>query len=431
MLKFSQIADQFPGFYLKKDCFLSGQQLIEQSQLLYINLKCIRFEKVIISVQNLADFTICFMASIFCGKKVLILSNPSQIHRMSLNEILFLNDQNWKNYLSNKKVIKLDMGISGDEEICFFTSGSSGEPKETVKKMEQLLLEAYELKNLFPLADSQFICSTVSHLHIYGFLFRLLCPLVQNCKIDNKLYSYHEDLLDLKKEGEHVLVTSPAFLKRLDLNINVESHFKYIFSSGGLLPYEISKQAMEIFNEWPIEIFGSTETGGIAWRKSIQPQMPWKAFPSVNWKVNQSGQLYVASPFTGRESIQVGDIVERVDDDHFILRGRFDRIVKIEEKRLSLLEMEQMLLSHPQVKDCAVLALQIGGRQQTACILCLEEDLRKKIKVNKNQVNLEFRSYLSERFERVLLPKRFRYLESIPVNHQGKQIRVELEKLFL
>ncbi len=205
-----------------------------------------------------------------------------------------------------------------------------------------------------------------------------------------------------------------------------------MFSSGGALPIEANKKASDIFNCAVTEVFGSSETGGVAFRQAVSSGLSWRRFPSVKIKQSPQKNLAIKSPFIAVDSFYVmSDEVELIDDDYFILHGRSDRIVKIEEKRLSLDAMEAKLLSHAFVKGVAVTVL--DGRRQivvAAIELSGEGVLQLKAKDKKWLVSI-LKQQLLQEFERVVLPKKWRFISSIPTNTQGKRLDTEIKALFL
>ena len=64
-----------------------------------------------------------------------------------------------------------------DPVIDFFTSGSSGVPKRVRKNLSRLEVEARSLDSLWG-AEAGPVISTVSHQHFYGFLFRVVWPVM-------------------------------------------------------------------------------------------------------------------------------------------------------------------------------------------------------------------------------------------------------------
>jgi acyl-coenzyme A synthetase/AMP-(fatty) acid ligase len=72
-----------------------------------------------------------------------------------------------------------------------------------------------------------------------------------------------------RASGRHVLVSTPAQLARFPglLALAQWQRPEMIFSSGGPLAPETAALYRAAFGAAPVEVFGSTETGGVAWRR--------------------------------------------------------------------------------------------------------------------------------------------------------------------
>ena len=123
---------------------------------------------------------------------------------------------------------------------------------------------------------------------------------------------------------------------------------------------ELDAAAKRVFGIAPQEIFGSTETGGVAWRRQggdNDESCDWTVFDPVEVGVNAEGRLVVSSPFSFQKGFVMGDGVELSPDGrHFRLLGRMDRIVKIAEQRVSLPEMEDRMKMLEGINDAALVA---------------------------------------------------------------------------
>ncbi len=319
-----------------------------------------------------------------------------------------------------------------NSKIIFYTSGSTGESKLIVKDFMNLQIEIQELKKLWGncLNDSIFL-STVSHQHIYGLLFRLLLPMaLENTIIDCTITNTQEELIKkIQVSKNHTLITSPAFIKRFEPNLKISSFAKiqYCFSSGGVLKPEIINNIKPVCQNL-IEILGSTETGGIAYKKPTESNI-WTLFPLV--QIKKQNTLSVKSAYIlDKNYIETGDTIEFLSEKHFLLKERTDSIVKIEEKRVSLIEIENKLLKHEYIKDCSACVLE-ANRQIIAIVAVLSVSGLKYLELNnKFSLNYLLRKYLLDYFEPVLLPRKWRYLDRLPFNSQGKLNKKEIYNLF-
>jgi acyl-coenzyme A synthetase/AMP-(fatty) acid ligase len=189
----------------------------------------------------------------------------------------------------------------------------------------------------------------------------------------------------------------------------------------------------------PIEVLGSTETGGVAWRQQngndSDSTAPWQLLASVNARANSEGALDIKSVHAGESWQTLGDNVEFVDEQHFYLKGRSDRIVKIEEKRLSLTELENHLLSTPWLSDVKAVVLQgvktAGARTRVGIVAILNDAGQQQLdQLGRRFFNEALRQHLLQHIERVLLPRHWRYVAQWPVNAQGKVPQTALISLF-
>ncbi|MGZ3158609.1 MAG: ApeI family dehydratase [Burkholderiaceae bacterium] len=323
--------------------------------------------------------------------------------------------------------------------LVVHTSGSTGAAQALPKKLSQLATEVATLEALFgDCLQSADIVATVSHQHIYGLLFRVLWPLTAGRAIQAQSVAYPEELAAVLGQRDCVLVSSPAHLKRLpetSIWSNAASHLRAIFSSGGPLPFDSAQAATKLLGREPIEIYGSSETGGIAWRqRKDQSDESWAPLPGVSWRVNpDDGVLEVCSAhLPDNHWFALSDRAENLGGDRFQLMGRADRIVKIEEKRVSLDTLQNQLIASPLIEDARVIVIDEPKehRQRVAAFVVLSDDGRDKLaELGKLAFNRVLRDTLSPYVEPVALPRSWRYLDALPVNAQGKTTHAALMAL--
>ncbi|QNH06157.1 AMP-binding protein [Pseudomonas sp. B11D7D] len=315
--------------------------------------------------------------------------------------------------------------------LTLCTSGSSGEPKLIDKSLAQLANEVEALERLWGANLGQAtILGSVACQHIYGLLFRLLWPLCAGRAVYRRALPFPEDLQQIStSQADFAWIASPALLKRMGDNLDwpALSRVKQVFSSGGALPSEAAESLHERLGQWPTEIYGSSETGGIGWR---QGDTPWQPFQGVELSLDEAGALRIASPYLPAGHIeQSADAAEINDDGRFVLRGRLDRIVKLEEKRISLPMLEQALISHGWVADARLGVIQ-EGRAFLGALLALSPN---GVHALRNQgrrcVTETLRRHLAEHCETIALPRRWRLLLELPYSSQGKLAQSQVEAL--
>jgi acyl-coenzyme A synthetase/AMP-(fatty) acid ligase/3-hydroxymyristoyl/3-hydroxydecanoyl-(acyl carrier protein) dehydratase len=316
-------------------------------------------------------------------------------------------------------------------EIILYTSGTTGKPKAVHQRLAEL-----ERDNRFILDKwggeirSRKVCSTVSPHHIYGLLFSILLPFTAGVPFRRSRIEHPEELATLADDS-YLLVTVPSFLKRaVELEPRYPLKSPWIFTSGGVLPRETAEATEKTFGFYPWEIYGSTETSGIAYRQSKNGPA-WTPFADAEISLNPAGRLVVRSPYVRDPAgFVTGDEADLLPNGRFLLKGRADGIVKIEEKRVSLAEVERRLLQSGFVSDAAVIPLEDRRQYLGAAVVLNDAGKNRFGKCEKYEINRYFREYLLRFFEPVLLPKKWRFPSALPGDAQGKKPRAPIKALF-
>ena len=320
--------------------------------------------------------------------------------------------------------------------VIFYTSGSSGQSKPVVKPWRVLNRELSVLSMAFDLPSQFTFLATVSHQHIYGLLFRLLWPLVKGQVIDSEQIQYPEHIAQKLQHIQHaVLVSSPAQLGRLCMDnvlIPERARLTWLFSSGGPLNNEQAEMLCEQLARPVTQVFGSTETGGIAYRQVTQAavDVAWQPFNGNHLSVNHEGRLMLDSSILEHANYPLDDRAIVHSNGQFKLLGRIDRTIKIEEKRLNLDELECFLLSHEWVKEAKLVVLPSKRVQIGAVVVLTDKASHELEEHGKLVINRTLQAYLSNRFERVCLPRKWRYIDALPFNSQAKLSLKTLEQYF-
>jgi 3-hydroxymyristoyl/3-hydroxydecanoyl-(acyl carrier protein) dehydratase len=227
-------------------------------------------------------------------------------------------------------------------------------------------------------------------------------------------------------------VASPAQLKRLDERTAWDdiARLSAIFSSGGALSAEVARQIEQRSGQQVVEIYGSSETGGIGWRRTTAGAI-WTPFVGISL-TNKEGRCQLHSPFlTEASPYRLDDRIELHDDGRFTLSGRLDRIVKVEEKRLSLDELEQTLQQSSSVVQAHTLLL-TDRRDRIAAVIVLTESGKTRLQQQgRAAVIRQLRAQLMHSFETVVLPRKWLFMEALPLSPQGKIDNTMLRQLLM
>ena len=329
------------------------------------------------------------------------------------------------------------------------TSGTTGEGKWVPKALRHLEAEVAVLERQFgdALGPGTAVFSTASPQHLYGLLFRVLWPLASGRPFHAATWLHAEELLPrIEEAGGAVLASTPAHLRRLPGLARVRGACREVFCSGGPLEPDDADAVREALGRAPVELFGSTETGGVAWRRQAPgpSRLRWTPLPGVRVARvaagPEAGRLRVESAFVsaGAQSAAgasaactLGDLVEIGPDGRFELLGRADRVVKVGEKRLSLPEMESELRAHAFVEEAALLALEQGGETRVGAAVVLADAGRAVLaRDGRRAVTARLGEDLAAHWDRVLLPRAWRLVDALPRDAQGKTPVALLRELF-
>lgn len=314
--------------------------------------------------------------------------------------------------------------------VRLLTSGSTGIRKEIPKSFAQLEDECLDQRGWSgeDFAGRRLLC-TVSHQHVYGLLFLVVRPALEGLPLPARRDFYWEEMASRLGASPCVLVTSPSHLPHLLRGLETAGPSDLLLvSSGGAV--SASTGCLVARRARLVEIYGSTETGGVA-RRWWAPEGPgpWLPFDSVSWRIQEEGRLLLESPWADARPHLTDDLA-RAQEDGFVLCGRHDRVVKVSEKRLSLDELEGLLLGSSLVSQGWACLLETSRRQEVALAvelsragwILLQEEGRAALIERLLQT-------LSVRFEPVLLPKQWRF-GTLPRTAQGKVPLEDLKALF-
>ena len=314
--------------------------------------------------------------------------------------------------------------IAASSVFELYTSGSTGSPKAVLKTVGEMEAEAQVLAQFLSAElDGATLLATVYPYHMYGLTFSVFLPWSTGTILYLPQIHYSEELAALP-EKRYVLISSPAFLKRLDFKLKAPA-LSAIVSAGGPLAAEIRQRLQAWSGISATEIYGSTEAGVMAQRQNVSDEAPFTLFSDVTLEVSPERTIlhsgHVAS------SLTLDDRVELVGARTIKLLGRSDRIVKIEEKRVSLNAIEATLQQLPGVSGAAACVVQRDGRDLIGAALVMAVNAPEHIT---GSAYLALRRQLAAQLEPHALPRIFIKLPALPENALGKRDSRALSELF-
>ena len=356
-------------------------------------------------------FYAAFFGSLLAGAAPYVLAKP--VYEPNLTAV---NDENFSNFLSSKPA----NGLKFDPQAKFYlqTSGSSGKSKMIEKSLAQMIKESEYLACELNFSAQNTFFSSVSHRHMFGLTFKVFLPLVLGASVIADELNYPEAILGLEL-ANHVFIASPVLLRTLAQSpaaIALKG-LSGIVSAGSPLKKELRGELGQICDARIVEIYGSTETGIVARDEGCGLRL----FGAVNAGLDGRGALNVSSPWC--EFFQTNDAAS-IDDGRLTLQGRIDRIVKLNDKRVSLESIEAKLLESGLLADCYC-APHPKFKRIAALLELNDEGLKKFRKIGKKGVAAELKELLRLEFKNSV--RYFKIVEKMPRNQQGKFEKSEFE----
>lgn len=311
---------------------------------------------VYIDIRDRFLFFILFFTLIKLNSKVVFVPNEIKEVDYLNNEDIFITDNK-----DNKEFIIIDSDFNiknipslnnkkeyiNYNDFFLYTSGSTRKPRLISKNFNNIYIELKELKKILNIEKGSIFYFTPPLYHIYGFLFGMALPLYSNSVIIMTQNFTPESIVEfLERQKIDFFISIPHYYEMFEKLNKVDSfrNIKNLISSSAPLLVELSK----IYYNKNIkitEIYGSTETGGIAYRTSAI-SLEWKLFSYVKTIKKQHNEEKENELFIDSEAISVfydkelgyntGDMVEFRENNSFILLGRNTRFVKISGKRVDL-----------------------------------------------------------------------------------------------
>ncbi len=304
--------------------------------------------------------------------------------------------------------------------LWLYTGGSTGAPKLWPKTARNLLGEALFLRSAFRVRAADVVLAVVPPLHIYGLLFSVLLPFVSGARTVGDIPYFPREVIGaLRRTRCTLFVGSPMHYRALSASTFAAPALRHAFSSGGFLEEDHGRHFTAATGRGVTEIYGSTETGGIATRCRAEGEWAWRPFSCARWRVAR-GRLRVRSPFLSpglpadtAGFFVTGDRAEETREGTFVLHGRVDGIVKIAGKRVDVAAIEQKIRTSPLIDDAYVFPLPSrAGRGSEIAALLVTRAAATRV-----------RRALASLLDPIHVPRRIARVRAIPVTPAGKRDR--------
>ncbi len=316
-------------------------------------------------------------------------------------------------------------------EVHVFTSGSTGAPVRHVKNWTALAggarLTSFLVDQAGLIPGRSLIVGTTPHQHMYGLEATIFAGLAHGHCISDDIAFYPADL-DAIVAGaaeagfdEIALITSPPHLRFLEERIRALPPIRCVISATAPLHRGVAGK-MEEAGCRLYEIYGCTEAGSLAWRRSACDE-PWTPFDGFRLLSGEEG-WQARAPHLG-STVPLPDEIELQADGRFRLLGRRGDMVRIAGKRQSLGALNAALAMLPSVRDAVMVREVEDGQDRLHVYVVPAPGGATDAEILSRLV----REHLRRHVDSVFIPRRVTVVEDLPRNAAGKLAAGDLAAL--
>ncbi len=315
--------------------------------------------------------------------------------------------------------------ISDDQlAAVVFTSGSTGTPLPYRKTWGRLAAcVRAEAGELAIAGSGRFtLIGTVPPQHMYGFESTVLVALQSANAFTAERPFYPADIVKALNEAPRprALITTPVHLRTLLAAGLAWPALDLIVSATAPLSSELAREAERRSGAPLLEIYGSTETGQIAIRRTSESEA-FRLFPGVMLRAD-NGQTYAHGGHV-EQMTPMCDVIELCGEREFTLHGRTADLVNVAGKRSSFGYLNAQLNAIPGVQDGAFFLRERDHGGATGIARLAAAAVAPGLSV------ASLLESLRERVDPVFLPRPLLLVSRLPRNATGKLPHQALEAL--
>lgn len=305
--------------------------------------------------------------------------------------------------------------------VQVYTSGSTGRSRPNAKTWGSLCCSTGLAAERFlaELPQPANIVATVPPQHMYGLETSILLPLQTGAAVHSGRPFFPDDVRAALDEiaPPRVLVTTPIHLRACVRAGIRPPPVAFIISATAPLATGLAREAEDLFQTPVREIYGCTEVGMMASRRTVTDPA-WRLYDGMSMAIDD-GRAWVRGPQLETPTA-LQDVIEKMDDRHFVLRGRDSDMLNIAGKRASLADLNCRLQEIDGVVDGVIFLPEHNGAaaERVAALVVAPTLTREKLL-----------AALGERIDPVFLPRPLLLVEALPRSATSKLPRAALEDM--
>ena len=362
----------------------------------------------------------------------------------------------------NGNVIEDELVNENDVALILHTSGTTSRPKIVPLLQSNIAASASNIARSLSLSSSDRCMNVMPLFHIHGLIAAVSASLTAGasiwCSSGFNALSFFSNLDEAKPTWYTAVPTMhQAILARAGRNAETikNNPLRFLRSSSASLPAQVMGELVDSFSAPVVEAYGMTEATHQMCCNRLDKQKPGSvgmpAGPSVKiaHEVNNSlvmgtGEVVISGDnvtpgyennseaneksffeIDGKRWFRTGDQGAFDEDGFLYLTGRLKEIINRGGEKISSLEVDSILLDHPEIKQVVTFAVphpKLG--EEVAAAVVLSEGSQSDEK--------DIRGFAKEKMADFKVPRQIVILDEIPKGATGKMQRIGMaEKLGL
>jgi acyl-CoA synthetase (AMP-forming)/AMP-acid ligase II len=334
--------------------------------------------------------------------------------------------------------------------VVILTSGTTGAPKGA-RRSHAGLGSAAALLSKIPLRARETTMIAAPLFHSWGLAHYTLGVPLASTFVLRRRFDPEGTLRAIARHRATALAVVPVMLQRIlelpqeTLDRYDTSSLRVIAVSGSALPGPLATRVMDQFGDVLYNLYGSTE---VAWATIATPE-DLRAAPGCAGRpplgtivklfddddrevaLGQTGRIFVASGFPfegytgGDTKATIGDLMSSGDVGHFdaagrlFIDGRDDDMIISGGENLFPSEVEDLLASHPAVREVAVVGVEDEDwGQRLRAVVVLQEGAS----VDED----ELKGFVKDNLAAFKVPREIVFVDALPRNATGKVLKRDL-----
>jgi len=370
------------------------------------------------------------------------------------SNIHLIDEDTSKSIINHQEIIAIDSDFDKNRVAeIIFTSGSTGNPKGVMISHQNIIANTDSIIEYLKLTSKDIMCVVLPFFYCYGLsLLHTHLKIGASLVLNNSFIFLGSVINDLKNYNCTGFAGVPShfqILLKKSTNFKVETfpNLRYLTQAGGKLHTVFIEELISIFpNKEFYVMYGQTEaTARLSYLApefiTTKTSSIGKAIPNVELKIvndngetvntNEEGELVARGEnimlgyFKDEEStnqtvkngwLYTGDIAKMDEDDFIYIVARKKEIIKVGGKRVSPKEIEEVIISIPEVVDCMITGFDdnLLGEAIKATVVLNQNS-------NENHMKETILNECSKHLSLYKIPQKIVFEKAIKMNATGKK----------